>query len=398
MEVNLFKKNEMDSSLFNKIPFKTVSYTNIDELKNEKYGNFKDLDATKCKIDLLDKNLEKYRRASAKYLHEYELIKNISKKQVISRAYYKLYEMIYYESFMYNDKLQCFFICEAPGGFIECVSDIRRKKNLRTEFLSVSKYDDLIKYDRYIEEKNLMYSDITNVTNINEIIAVVSKRFPHGLDLITADGGFDVKNFNAQELITSKLLLCEIFLALNTQKVGGTFIIKFFDMFSHNSMIFYLLLCSHYNYVKIIKPKSSRNCNSERYLFCSHFNGISNETKESLLEIINNFKISENEVTLLYPDFDFSKIKDFSKKISTFNNLILYEQIKTINESIKMVNNKDSFFQNLLLNIFAENKKNIHIYNNIFQYKNILNSRIKKCISFLRLYNINTNQIPYRLV
>ena len=33
----------------------------------------------------------------------------------------------------------------------------------------------------------------------------------------------------------------------------------------------------------------------------------------------------------------------------------------------------------------------------IIFFKNILYTRIKKCIDFLRLYNINTNQLVYRL-
>ena len=157
MEVTLFKKNEISLDLFKGELYKNVCYNYVSELKNEDYGNFKDLDSTKCKIDLLDKNLEKIRRAAARFLHEYELVKNMTKKSVISRAYFKLYEMIYHESFVSNNKLECFFICEAPGGFIECVTDIRRKKNLRTEFISISKYDEFIRYDRYLEEKSLLY-------------------------------------------------------------------------------------------------------------------------------------------------------------------------------------------------------------------------------------------------
>ena len=157
-------------------------------------------------------------------------------------------------------------------------------------------------------------------------------------------------------------------------------------MFSHNSMIYYLLLCSMYRYVKIIKPKTSRNCNSERYLVCYHFNGVINC---DLLNIITNFKIGENFTTIVYPDYSFPEI--FTKKISTFNNLIVYEQVKTINESIRMVQSKDLYFQNLLLSLFSETKgKKTGI---VYFFRGILNTRIKKCTDFLRLYNINTNQI-----
>ena len=388
MEIIPLKKNEIIIDYKNELMYKIVNYTNS-SLKNEKYGNFKDLDHTKARLDLLDKNLEKVRRAAAKYLHEYELVKLICKKNVISRAYFKLYEMIYHEPIVYTNECNCFFICEAPGGFIECITDIRRKKNLRTKFISISKMDNLIKYDNYLEENCLMYGDMTDPLVIEDTINKVLYKFPNGLDIITADGGFDVKTFNSQEILSSKLLFCEIYIALKTQRVGGMFIIKFFDMFSHNSIIYYLILCSFYEYVKIIKPKTSRNCNSERYLICSNFKGNNLNLLLDFHKIICNFVLTKNEYTLIYPNF---KIENelFIKNICTFNNLIIHEQIKTINESIKMVNNKDTYFQNMVLNIFLENKFNFLKFKSVLFFKNILNSRIKKCIEFLKCYNINT--------
>ena len=398
MEITIFKKNEITSELFkNQLNYKYIEYSDLSELKSNLLGNFQQLDFTKCKIDLLDKNSERSRRAAAKYLNEYELIKIICKKQVISRAYFKLYEMIYFEPIVLTPELSCFFICEAPGGFIECICDIRRKKNLRTEYLSISKLND-IKYDRYLEEDNLMYGDILDIFVIEKTIEKTLLKFPNKLDIITADGGFDIKIFNGQEIISSKLLMCEIYLALNTQKIGGMFIIKFFDMFTHNSIIFYLILCTFYKNVKIIKPCSSRNCNSERYLICESFIGVDPIIITTLKETIINFVFSDSTTdtfgvnTIIYPNLKFELIPLFIKKIVCFNNLILYEQVKTINESIKMVSSKDVYFQNLILKLFIEK----NTINFLFFYKNILNSRIKKCINFLRKYNINTNQLVYR--
>jgi len=388
MEIIIFRKNEITPELFkNQELFKIKKYTSFDSLKNEMFGNFKDLDKTKSRLDLLDKNCERFRRAAAKYLHEYELVKILCKKQVLSRAYFKLYEMIYFEPIVSQQNCNCFFICEAPGGFIECMSDIRRKKNLQTRYVSVSKQDPTIKYGNYLESDNLFYGDITEPDLITQTVNSVMSRFPNGLDLITADGGFDVKVFVAQEILSSKLLLCEIYLALQTQKINGMFIIKFFDMFSHNSIVYYLLLCSFYNYVKIIKPKSSRNCNSERYLMCYGFKGR-NELVDDLFKIITNFQIDSDLFTIVYPNFELFELK----KLTTFNNLIIHEQIKTINESIKMVNTNGMYLQNLLLGIFMEkNHDNLKIYK-LINFKNILHSRIKKCIDFLRTYNIHINQ------
>jgi hypothetical protein len=263
---------------------------------------------------------------------------------------------------------------------------------MKTNYISISKYDPMIRYSNYLEENNLLFGDITEPDVIEQTIETVLRRFPNGLDLVTADGGFDVKMFVAQEMLTSKLLLCEIYIGLMTQKHGGTFIIKFFDMFTHNSIMYYLLLCSFYNYVKIIKPKSSRNCNSERYLVCSGFKGR-NMVLQDVKSMILNFQINKNETTKVFPYFNFETVPALSK-IKIFNNIIIYEQIKTINESIKMVSHKNSYFQNLLLGIFMENKHpEVNKFYNIVIFKNILHSRIKKCIEFLKLYNINTNQL-----
>lgn len=381
MEIIIFKKNEISSELFNNFSFHET--TDIDKLKNCEYGNFKDLDYTKGKIDLYKYN-ENTRRAAAKYFNEYEFVKLLCKKKVISRAYFKLYEIIYYESIIVEKDLDCFFICEAPGGFIECVCDIRRKKNLLTKFTSIS--SNSIKYDKYIEENNLLYGDITNPNIINSTIIKIKNKFPYGINLITADGGFDVKIFNNQEILTSRLILCEIYLALNTQRIGGMFIIKFFDMFTHNSIIYYMILSKYYTSVKIIKPKTSRNCNSERYLVCHSFLGTSDSILNDIMLILSKFVFNKKVSTLVYPNIN------TNINLRSFNDTIVHEQVNTINESIKMVSSKDIYFQNLLLKIFVDK---ITI-NYIFDYKNILNSRIKKCISFLRDHNINSNQHVYR--
>ena len=390
MEIIIFRKNEIDYTLFTNQ--RLLVYDVI--VKNQEYGNYIDLDATKCKIDLLDKNSEKLRRAAAKYLNEYELIKVLCKKNVISRAYFKLYEIIYNEKIICNDRLNCFFICEAPGGFIECIQDIRRKKNKSMDYISISKYDPSITYDRYLEETNLHYGDVTNIHDINKMICATISKFPNGVDLITADGGFDVKIYNGQEIVTSKLLLCEIYLALKTQRQDGLFIIKFFDMFTHNSIMYFMILCCFYEYVKIIKPKTSRNCNSERYLVCCNFIGMDKWTKwhEDILEKIKSIIITfKAQSTIVFPDV--VPPIELKNKIKLFNNLIVYEQIKTINESIKMVHSKDFYFNNLLLKIFLEKK--VDSLQSIIQFKNILYIRINKCIQFLKNFNINTQQFIF---
>ena len=130
---------------------------------------------------------------------------------------------------------------------------------------------------------------------------------------------------------------------------------------------------------------------------CYNFIGNAKLTEE-IFQIILNFKLSDSVTTTIYPDFNFEFVHGLGK-LTCFNNLMVYEQIKTIKESIKMVHNKDSYFQNMLLNIFLDKryKKTIHIYENIVYFKNILSTRIKKCTDFLRFYNININHVVYKL-
>ena len=402
MEITLFKKNEINIQMFDSLfLYLYIQNTSLSKLKWEKYGNFKDLDNTKSKLDLLSHKTEQDRSICAGYIHEYELIKIICKKHVISRAYFKLYEMIYNESIILSDSLDCFFICEAPGGFIECISDIRIKKNKKFDFISVS-IENGIKYDKYIDQDKYFYIDITDSDNMDLIINITLKKFPYGLDLITADGGFDIKYFNAQEILSSKLLLSEIYIALSTQKKDGIFIIKFFDMFTHNSMIYYFILCSFYSHVKIIKPLASRNSNSERYLICYSYLGKNVNFLIKLKRIIKQFKsiIIDNKVieyTIIFPNFKFgmnNRIETiFNSKILIFNNVLLHNEIKAINESIKMSLSKDIYFHNLLIKIFG---KNVPI-DFIVLYKNILKTRIIKCINFLKKYNISISSNLYRI-
>jgi hypothetical protein len=103
----------------------------------------------------------------------------------------------------------------------------------------------------------------------------------------------------------------------------------------------------------------------------------------NLKTILLNYKSDD---FIIFPDFVVTN--EITTKIKTFNNLIVYEQIKTINESIKMVQNKNFYFQSLLLKIFSENK--MDRLKTVLLYKNILQSRIQKCLHFLRNFNINS--------
>ena len=89
----------------------------------------------------------------------------------------------------------------------------------------------------------------------------------NGVDIVVADGGFDVSGQEAlQEVLSAPLLLSEVILALKTLRQGGALVLKAFDtitMFSA-SLLFILTHC--FEHVGLCKPLRSRVVNSERYI------------------------------------------------------------------------------------------------------------------------------------
>ena len=161
-------------------------------------------------------------------------------------------------------------------------------------------------------------------------------------------------------------------------------------MFTHNSVVFYLILCSFYSEVKIIKPLTSRNCNSERYLVCNNYLNNNNTLVKKLKNIIPFFNNTNSIITLLFPNLDLRSIKNIHK-LKYINDSISREQITAINSSIDIVKNKDYYFYNLILSFFSGTFN----LNNLKEYNIILNSRIKKSVEWLKKYSINTININY---
>jgi cap1 methyltransferase len=120
-------------------------------------------------------------------------------------------------------------------------------------------------------------------------------------DFITADGGFDEGDeYNNKEQLHYKLILYEIYYCLNNQKIGGSCIIKFFDIFTESTIQMLYILSKSYKDVYIYKPYTSRPTNSEKYVICSGYR----EGNESKKRILGEY------------------IKIYSKELSTSNRII----------------------------------------------------------------------------
>ena len=85
------------------------------------------------------------------------------------------------------------------------------------------------------------------------------------------------------------LIAAEVFYAISMQTVGGTFVLKIFDMFTRVTIDLLHLLCMTYDDVIIFKPNTSRIANSEKYVVCKRFNIKCVEERTELMGKIRTF-------------------------------------------------------------------------------------------------------------
>jgi len=308
---------------------------NLQDLSDE-------LNHTKSKID----NYIKEWSVIKKQIHDCEYIyyssyrkKNISAiiPTPVSRSYFKFREMFYKYSIRFKNDSKICNLAEAPGGFIQSIN------HLLPDDLSVKIYANTLVSDKYnvptwnsyLKKNRLHYvygknndGDLCNFKNLLSMIKQVGKS---SCDLITGDGGFDYSgDYSGQESDSLRLIYSEIFMALNIQKKGGTFICKIFDTFMKETidLLYYLTLC--YEKVYLYKPKISRNSNSEKYIVCLNFKGYDHELMNQLCHSYATLKLES------------SRSKAFDYKIKEYIHEYTLQQIKSIDKGIYMIENSMS--------------------------------------------------------
>ena len=212
---------------------------------------------------------------------------SISKYEPLSRAYFKLFEILVDFSLINSpNNLKIGALAEGPGGFIEATINFRKRfTNVKDSINAITLYSTNKDIPGWNKSKNFIKKNPNininygkdgtgNLYNIENILEYV-KLFNNDADFITADGGFDFSyNFNKQEQLSYNILFCEIVTAISIQKIGGSFVCKCFDMYTEITQSLIYLLFTTYSEVYITKPNTSRSANSEKYIVCKGFLGI----------------------------------------------------------------------------------------------------------------------------
>ena len=297
---------------------------------------------------------------------------------IFSRAYFKLWEILaelkLLDQFQ-NKAIRIANLAEGPGGFIHALLDYRNQQNAsqwkHDEYHSItlkktpqlsgvqdwdninaSAYFNLIKKQGY--NVNLSYGtgtgnllDLNNITHFTTIDLKNQK-----CQLITADGGIELETddeYSVQELANAKLFFAEILIALTLQEKNGTFIIKIYDIYYDLTLQMITLLSIYYDSLTIIKPRTSRPANSEKYIVCTGFNSIDSNQLLQLYQLFEKWLSLEPNSSYLdnkeYVNTIFNFIETggsgFVQNITEFNEYNIIMQIEKITEGLSLVLNQD---------------------------------------------------------
>jgi 23S rRNA U2552 (ribose-2'-O)-methylase RlmE/FtsJ len=293
--------------------------------------------------------------------HHYHKIKELYNIKPISRAYFKLWELLikYEDYLLFKQKkiINYVGLAEAPGGFIQ--SFINYRNNKMDKITAISLKTDNKNNINFAKnfDINITYGDIDKNHDGNllnpEIIDYFCNGFVNKVDFITADGGFSLNN--KQEMYKGQyhnhLFLCEIYITLRILKNGGNFILKTYDLSNKVTIDLIEILNKVFNIVRIEKPNTSREMNNENYIVCINYK-INNSINNKLFSIINHLWDNKN---LILTNILKSNNKFLIKNIINIDKYHLYRQIKKIKYA-------------LLLNDISEDdlKK---IFKNKYKYK-----------------------------
>lgn len=295
-------------------------------------------------------NPDKNKQDIASYSKLYFKIDENAKVQIVSRAFYKLWEMLMmFDLFPNSGAIKTAHLAEAPGSFVQALIFFREKFYDKKDYSKDEHYvisiadDGVTRVPSFRKDFKEEYSrvkiyeqdggDLTDTRSIDKFAKFSSKA-----NLVTADGGFEWKDENYQEQEAYRLIIGEIITALRVQANGGSFILKLFEIYRDISIKIISILTSVYTEVYITKPLTSRPSNSERYLVCKGFKGVDEQfiTKmEEFLERVNTHEKSGLFLADILPNYTIDRETELVTNISSI--ILSNTQHETINKMITYI-------------------------------------------------------------
>ena len=282
-----------------------------------------------------------------KISNEYELINQngintITSVNPLSRSYYKFWEIIKDFNLVSNEqhKIRYAALAEGPGGFIEAFIDYRKRDFLgKQDYIQcmtlLSKTNDIPNWNK--AKKLFKFSNINyctgkdrtgNLYNPDNIVYFRRGMGGNTADIVSADGGFDYSSdFNKQEQMSQKLIFSEIICAYATNKPGGHFVLKIFDIYNLATIKLIYLVSYFYKNIILVKPNTSRPANSEKYIVCRQFKGFREDIFNNLLLNLSKW---DNDNIFISDIHNIDVPSSFVYYLSIYNHYLIKNQIKNI--------------------------------------------------------------------
>lgn len=278
----------------------------------------------------------------------------------------------------HSEPMSSFHLAEGPGGFIEAVCHMRKNPNDvyygMTLVNNDSKCPGWKKSKNFLEENRnvIIEKGLDETGNLLSVrnFEYCYKKYGGTIDLITADGGVDFsENFNDQEHTATKLIIAQVIYAISMQSIGGNFVLKVFDIFSNATVDVLYLLSSLYKEVYIMKPKTSRYANSEKYVICKGFNLNSTFNEKLIYKFHDNFHNLNSELNI-ETFFNFKHDRAYLTRVEEINAVFGENQIENIVFTLNLIMNKST-------------EKN----------ENLKKANIQKCVQWCEKHNISHHKV-----
>ena len=354
---------------YNNIDLKVTSNKTINDKTFIGHSTRKYLNNTKQKIGENLKRWEIFKRYTNNYEYVHTSVpgtkQSISTLKPVSRAFFKLLEILNFKNLKFSGDIKTFHLAEGPGGFIEAISYYRDNKNdIYYGMTLISHETDIPGWEKgkHFINDNPNVNILQGEDNTGNLYSVENykgcvKSFKNSMDLITADGGFDFSiDFTTQETIAARLIFTEIMYAITMQKKGGTFILKIFDIFNKATLEFIYLLTGLYENVDICKPDTCRKANSEKYIVCHNF--LLENSDNYINKFIESLELLNSKKDLIITSIlDHDLNHRFKTIMEEININLAYKQIYNILTTIKFIENTDRRNEKTITHIKSTNVK-----------------------------------------
>lgn len=289
--------------------------------------------------------------------------RSVATRQPLSRSYFKMIEL--WKRLDLTNEFRKLLkpgqgVCtahaaEGPGGFIEACATMLDRDTLSFESaIAITLRSDVKnvpgwrKASRFLEQyPQVSIHDGADGTgnilleqNQDAYVQSVRTKYPEGVHFFTADGGFDFSNdYNAQEDSVFPLLLAESILGLRVLMKGGICIIKCFDTFEQPTHDLLWLLSRAFCQWAIMKPRTSRAGNAERYFVGKGFLGNIDDILQVLIEYQReaNFPIPILETPVLCESW-----KSMILQIISLQEIIEHVEIIVIRQTLDLIQSSNA--------------------------------------------------------